>query len=184
MMMRERKMKYLVILTVIVGVVFDPLTLRAEAKDTDTIVEVYNGSTNLPDWAAYKTFLINVQGHGRENGHSDHYLGRVFSIDPNSADGLTKIEAYRELFDQSGSEIERQLDSVSDRIFCSGDWRAMSFDEVVDGLEERRAFRERTYEEHLEASMSLLDDEDRSAFLAYLVEIKKRTSYTRHDNRR
>lgn len=170
---------------VFVGCALVTFSSNADSEDISSIVEVHNGSISLPDWAAYKTFLVNVQGHGtKEGGHSDIYLGRIFGIDPESLEGAAKIGTYRELFNQDSIEIERDMDLVSDQLFCPSNWQEMSFDEVIDGMEERRVIRETMYKSHLESSLELIGDEDRSALLDYLEDIKKRTSFVRHDNRR
>lgn len=175
-------MNMIITLMTLVCLTFSAAVLSEESGNS--ISEVYVGSSNLPDHVAYQIFLIKVRGHGSGMNHIDDYLARVLGIDNQTDEAAAKINVYKTMFVDEAFEIERQIDSKMNQIFCSEDWSSMSFDETVDGVYEEREFREQIYTDHYEAAMSVLSKEERSAFQAYLDETKLSTSHTQHDSRK
>lgn len=149
----------------------------------NSIKEVYRGSTNLPDWAAYSIFLEIANAHANELGHEDRFYKKVLNLDADDPDGASRIDFYRAWFFSSKSQADEEMASKTLAVVCPVDWQSMTFDEVIAAMEQRSSEQERIYKEHYEATLQQLTKPELKAFLNYLEGLKKRTAAVTFDKR-
>jgi len=176
-------MNKLLKVTVVIAIVVTSLTLGLKNLSADrenAVIEKYNGSLNLPDWIAYQNFVGLTKAYS-DSGHGDHLIVKALGINKHTSEGASKVDYFESWFAASLSEINQEIASETNRIHCSGDWASVGTNEIVNRLDESKAARKRIYLDHYAITLDKLSAEERTAFLAYLEEIKKSTSHVEID---
>ena len=153
----------------------------ASANQDDAVVERFNSSPSLPDYHAYRGFLNIVESMALRPGHELHFIEAAFGVDASSEEGVSRAASLFEWFSASAKEVRSEAEIVKMRTLCPRKWADMSFKEIQDARWAINDAEDRLYGEYLAAALNHLSNEEKTAFLEYLSDLKKNTSFTRID---
>lgn len=154
------------------------------AADTeDGVLELYDGSSDLPDSIAFGAFLDLVHATREEgNGSDAPIVAKAIGHPLDDRSDTATVRSRSEFFDSAYKALKREKMVAEHSVLCSRNPAEKSTEDLVYALNAVDDVEKNAKDRQFIAVMNALDAEERTALLMYLNELKQGIWYARIDS--
>ena len=152
-------------------------------RPDDGVLTAYRGSVALPDEVAFRVWLGLINGLRDEPELVEVTVAEALGIDLDSRSGPSEVAAFTAEFQDMHLELRRDRAASISSILCSKDLPEKNFDEIIDILNSLEMVKRNVSKDYLSFARESLSSEQRQAFDAYLIQLKKTITYSEADSR-
>lgn len=155
--------------------------VAAAGPDDNAVIEMYSGSTNLPDAHAYKAFLAVIDSLALRRNHSLHVMESALGIDIDTEEGAKHAASQYEWFFASSKEAREESKDLNVQTLCPRNWDEMSYEGIKAARYAVADAQDSLYGEYFQAALMHLSSTEKATFLEYMHDFKKGVTLTRID---